>query len=180
MINLIPIEERKRMIKDFYFRFFTVLFIILGLSMVVASIVFLPSYFFSIVKKNSVDQKLEIQKKEPVPQIDEETLSQIQDLRNKLSLVEKAETSKFSISEKVISEIVSKKMPDIKINHISYENDPVKKMSVKINGVAPSRERLLLFRNTLEQDPLFSEVNLPISNFIKGSNIEFYLDLIPK
>ena len=167
------------MVNDFYFRFFTVLFVAFGISVLIAAIVLLPSYFFSVVKKDSAITKLETQKKEPVPEIDQETLLAIKNLKNKINLVEKAETSKFSVSQKVVSEIILKKMPDIKINSISYENDPVKNKLIKINGVAPSRERLLIFRKTLEEDPAFSTVNLPISNFVKGSDIEFYLDLIP-
>jgi len=50
---------------------------------------------------------------------------------------------------------------------------------VSIEGIAPSREILLAFRRLLENDPLFKSVDLPISNFIKGSNIRFNLNLIP-
>jgi hypothetical protein len=177
MINLIPIKDRKEATKDFYFRFFTLFFVALSFSVLIASIVLLPSYFFSLVKKSSANTKLEMQKKEPVPLLDQETLLIIENLKNKLNLIEKAELDKFYVSQKVISEILFKKMPDIKINSISYEKDPKENKLIKINGLAPNRERLLLFRQILEEDSAFSKVNLPISNFVKGSNIEFYLEL---
>ena len=75
--------------------------------------------------------------------------------------------------------IILKKMSNIKITDISYENDPLKGRKVSIEGNAPSREILLLFRRALEDDVLFKQVDLPISNFVKGSDIKFYLNLIP-
>jgi hypothetical protein len=48
---------------------------------------------------------------------------------------------------------------------------------ISISGRASSREVLLSFRRTLEDNPAFSKVDLPISNFIKGSNIRFYITL---
>ena len=69
-------------------------------------------------------------------------------------------------------------MPDIKINQISYENNLLKGKIINIKGSAVSRERLLLFRLAFENDANFKDVDLPISNFIKGSNIQFNLSLI--
>ena len=60
-----------------------------------------------------------------------------------------------------------------------YENDATKGKKVTVLGIAPSRELLLLFRRALEDDVAFKKVDLPISNFVKGSNIEFSLSLIP-
>ena len=60
-----------------------------------------------------------------------------------------------------------------------FKNDPNNKGKIGVQGTAPSRETLLLFRKALEDDVNFKNVNLPISNFVKGSDIKFYLSLIP-
>lgn len=179
MINLIPIEEKKRKIKAFYFRLLIVFLFTLGCCVLIASIVILPAYFISFTENKLANIKLENQKKEPIPEIDQTTLLIIEDLNNKLNLVEKAQQNKFLISQNVIKEIISKKMSDIKITKISYINDITEGELISINGLAPSRERLLLFRQALENDPAFSKVDLPISNFVKGEDIQFYLSLIP-
>jgi hypothetical protein len=71
-------------------------------------------------------------------------------------------------------------MPDIKITQILYDNTVAKgDKKVNIQGTAPSRERLLIFRQALEGNPAFKKVDLPISNFVKGSNIQFSLSLTP-
>ena len=178
MINLIPNEEKKVMIRDFYLRLLVVSFVIFAFAIFVASVAILPAYFISSTQKNLASEKLDIQKNESLPLVDQETATAIKDLKSKLILIENASKNKFVVSEKAINNILSKKMSDIKINQIHYdENDPVKGRVISINGTAPSRERLLLFRQALEESGLFAKVDLPISNFIKGSDIIFYLSL---
>ena len=179
MINLIPNPEKKLMRKNFFFRLATVLFIALACVALIASMALLPSYFISVSKKVSVSKKLEAGRSEPLDALEEKTLSAVNNLDKKLSILEKAEKEKFLVSEKIISEIVSEKSPDIKLTEIYFEDDILGKR-VGLRGTAPSRERLLYFRLALEENPFFDKVDLPISNFIKGSNIKFDLNLVPR
>lgn len=180
MINLIPNEEKRQIVKDFYLRFTTVVFIMLGLSFVVASISILPAYFLSSVEENFFNSKLELQKNELIPANDQNTLIIIKDLKNKLNLIENAQKNKDAeFSQKVINKILLKKMPNIKITEIFYQKDPQTGEKISVNGKASSREILLSFRRALEDDVSFKKVDLPISNFVKGSNIKFYLTLFP-
>lgn len=179
MINLIPNQEKKKKVKDFYFRLSIIFFLALGICILFASVSILPSYFISSVNKNLANIKLEMQKKEPILLIDQNFLTIIEDLNKKLDLIENVQKNKYLVSEKVINQIVLRKMSDIKINQISYENNLPGGKTISIHGIAPSRERLLLFRRALEDDVSFKKIDLPISNFTKGSNIEFYLNIIP-
>ena len=132
------------------------------------------------MKKNLINEKLVTLKSIPLPAIDKENSLQISNLDNQIALLEKAQNNKYSVSEKIINEIILKKIPDIKINGISYDRNSIGgEGSVNIRGIAKSREKLLLFRKVLEEDPLFKKVDLPISNFVKGSNISFNLTLTP-
>jgi|SRR3989338_1457901 len=179
MINLIPNQEKKKMIKDFYYRLTVVFLVMLCVSLFIAMLALLPAYLLSVAKNNIAEEKLETQKNEIAPPFNQETLAMMADLNLKLSLIENAEKDKFSVSEKVINAVLLKKIPSIKITRISYEDDSLKGKKISINGTAPSREILLSFRQALENDTSFQEVDLPISNFVKGFNIEFYLNLIP-
>ncbi len=186
MINLIPKEEKKKIAKLFFYKLAVLFLATAGLSFLIASVAIFPSYFISSVENNIVNAKLEAQKGEPVPRPDQETLSAIKDLNKKLDLIENAENSKFTISEKVINAIILKKISNIKITDISYESDPAKGLEngqksqkISLQGSASSREVLLLFRKALEDSTAFKQVDLPISNFVKGSDIQFYLSLIP-
>ena len=179
MINLIPNQEKKRMVKGFYYRLVVLLLIMASAFFLIALVAILPSFFLSSSKDETANMKLEMQKNQPVPLPDQQTLAVIKDVNHKLSMVENAENHKFIVSQKVINAILLKKISNIKITDISYENDPVKGKKISIQGEAPSREVLLLFRQALEDNDNFKQVDLPISNFVKGSNIQFYLSLIP-
>ncbi|HBA45691.1 hypothetical protein A2W67_01255 [Candidatus Nomurabacteria bacterium RIFCSPLOWO2_02_40_28] len=179
MINLIPNKEKKEMTRSFYFRLVVLFLVMLAVSAFIAFVAILPSYFLSSIKYNLISTKLEIQKKEVIATPDQKTLLAVKDLNTKLDLVENAEKNKFNISEKVINAIVSDKMPSIKITKIFYESDPEQGKKISIQGSAPSREVLLSFRRALEADSAFKKVDLPISNFVKGSNIQFSLSFMP-
>ncbi len=183
MINLIPNAQKKEMRKGFYFRLLVLFLMMASVSMLIAFVAILPAYFLSSVKTNLIDSKLEAQRLEPVPLPDQETLALIKGLDRKLSIIDAAEKNKFVVTERAINAVVLKKMPEIKITDISYQkhssSDPESSRKISIQGTAPSREMLLLFRKALEDDDSFKRVDLPISNFVKGSNIPFYLSLIP-
>jgi hypothetical protein len=179
MINLIPNEEKKLMAKNFFYRLATVFFMALGFCMLIASVTLLPSYFLSSTKEDLITKKLEAEKAEPIDLLDQQTLKTLSDIDNKLLTIEKSEKNKFVVSERIVNQIVSKRISDVKINQIVYENSDTGEKIINIYGTASSRSRLLVFREILEENPLFKQVNLPISNFIKGSNIQFSLSLIP-
>ncbi len=179
MINLIPNEEKERMVKDFYLRLVVVSFVMLGVSFFVASLAILPAYILSSAEKNFIDSKLKSQENETIPLPDKNTLEIVQDLEDKLNLVEHIKPEKLNFSQRIITEVVLKKLPNIRITEIFYQNDPQKGELINVSGRAPSREVLLSFRRALEDSTAFLKVNLPISNFVKGSDIRFNLSLIP-
>jgi len=178
MINLIPIEEKKEIRNDFLGRLVTVFFTMLGIVLLIATVATLPAFVFSYSKKSSIDNKMELQKNEIMPAVDKEAQTAIKDLNNRLGSIEKTMNDKYVFSQNIITEIVSRKTSGIKINRIFYENDKSRGRIVEINGIAASREQLLLFRRSFEDSGVFKSVDLPISNFIKGYNIEFSLNLI--
>ena len=179
MINLIPKEEKKKMMLDFYLRL-TILFVgMVDFCILVAFFSMLPAYFISSAKYSLINTKLDTQKLEPLPILGEDSPALIKDIDSKLIFVENFEKNKFLLSINVINSILLRKRSDIKIIQILYENNKINGRKINITGIAPSREVLLLFRQALEDNSSFKNVVLPISNFVKGSNINFSLSLIP-
>lgn len=178
MINLIPKEEKKTMAIDFYYRLLVLFFIVLDFCILIFIFSLAPSYIMSSAKKDIFNLKLETQEKEAIPSLGESSISIIKNVNSKLDLVENSKKNKFLVSEKVINAIILNKRSDIKITKILYDNNG-KSKKISITGFAPSRAVLLLFRQSLEDSLNFKSIDLPISNFVKESNIEFYLSLIP-
>lgn len=177
MINLIPNEEKKKIIADFYFRFFSVFFIMLALGFCILAVLLFPSYFLSVIENRSVNARLVSQANEAIPLPDKNTLSAVDDLNKKISIAEDFEKQNQSLIGKVMDPVLSSKIKDIKITSLSYMKLPEKPGQMTVSGVATNREALVLFRQNLEKNVAFSSVDLPISNFVKGSNIRFSLEL---
>ncbi len=167
------------MTKEFYFKLVSVVFIMTGSFFLIFSILLLPSYFMSSVNKKLINQKLGLQKNEILPVSYQNTLDSVRDLKSKINSVENSEKNKFVFSTQVMNEIILKKPAGIKIIGISYDNIEGSGKKVDVSGIAQSREALLFFGKVMQNDTMFSNVNLPISNFVKGSNISFNMDLTP-
>ena len=177
MINLIPTEQKKETKSNLFIRIFIVCFCALIISFLSASVFLLPAYLYSYSKANTIEKKLEVQKSEEMPKIDQDAQKAIGELNGKLDLIEKFINNKYIVSEKIISELVLKKTEGIKIRKISYVNDQSSGKKIIIGGIANDREALLLFRKSLESSENFKDIELPISNFVKGRDIDFTFDL---
>lgn len=179
MINLIPNQEKKKMATDFYFRISVMFFTVLGLAIIIGSFALLPSYYISSVKQGLIKQRLELQSYMPLPPSSQNVLDVARELNAKFKIIEDANKDQFVVSERVVEKIVSKKIPGIKITQISYKIDAFGEKSISIRGSATSRDTLLGFSQSFDRDTDFKKVDLPISNFIKGSDIQFFISLIP-
>ncbi len=165
--------------KEFYYRLGTLAFLAIAVVFGVGIISLTPAYFLSLVNNASAEKKLKIQEEEPLPVFDEESRQAVEDINRKLALIEGAQKNTFSVIERAIQAVVAKKIPGIRINRIAYNDTAVKGKQISITGTAPSRDVLLQFRQAFEKDVSFTNVELPISNFVKGSNIEFNLNVTP-
>lgn len=137
----------------------------------------MPSYLLSFSKIASIESRLETKQNEVMPEIDQKAMADIKNLNNKLSLIKQAMDKKYVFSEKIILETIAQKTPGVKIRRIFYQNDPYLGRTITVSGVASSREELLQFRKAFENSSTFKNVNLPISDFVKGSDINFNLNL---
>ncbi|MCX6755278.1 MAG: PilN domain-containing protein [Candidatus Nomurabacteria bacterium] len=177
MINLLPLEEKKRIVKEYYFRLFIFSLYTVGICFIVAGVSLLPSFFLVSLKENILTKKWETLQAMPVSQPDKETMDAISDVNKKIDLITKTEKEKFLVLENAFNQVIFQKMPDIKLTEIAYDKKIEGTRSINIKGFALNRERLLLFRQSLENNPAFSKVDLPISNFVKEKNISFNLNL---
>jgi hypothetical protein len=173
MINLIPNQDKKKMIQHFYARLLIVLLLALTISLFIGSVALLPAYFISATQKDIATQKLASQKSAPLPKYDQDALLVVQDLNDKFKLLEAAEANRYIVTERIIKHIVSEKPSNIKLDYLSYSTDNPEAPVVSLRGFAPSRESLLAFRSVLQNDKNFTNIDLPISNFIKSNNIQF-------
>lgn len=101
--------------------------------------------------------------------------SDISNLNNKIKIINKIQNDYSPIAE--ILSLFIKVVPDnIFISNLKLEKDTSEKdylWLVKINGKAKTRDDLMRFQSNLERTDGFSEVEFPISNLLKRSDIDF-------
>ena len=101
--------------------------------------------------------------------------SDITNLNNKIKIINKIQNDYSPIAETL--SLFIKVVPDkIFISNLKLEKDTSEKdyfWLVKINGKAKTRDDLMRFQSNLEQVDGFSEVEFPISNLLKRSDIDF-------
>lgn len=80
-----------------------------------------------------------------------------------------------------IKKIAERKPVGVRIVGLVYQpQETATNLSAKLslNGVSSSREAIVEFVKKLQQEPSFSSVNVPVSDFAKDRDIEFSLTLI--
>lgn len=77
-----------------------------------------------------------------------------------------------------IDKINNLKSKKIKINIISVERAENSDLSISFNGSAETRSDIVDFINQLEKSGEFTEVNAPVSNFIKSTDSNFTITVV--
>ncbi len=190
MINLLPPEQKRELNKAYIIRLITLSIAIITVAVVLGGAFLVPSYLETSAKEDKIlDDLGSIQSKNI--QSKEELDSIIKDINTKLSIFSDP-NSKFIFSEDAVLPVITRKNKDISITNIGFSltKDPKQKDSptvklpdlknIIVNGTAKNREALLLFERELKKETQFTGVNVPISNFVEGSNISFSIQFTLK
>jgi len=62
------------------------------------------------------------------------------------------------------------------LTDISFRRDATG-LKLALNGFIPTREKLLEFKKSLEQEEAFKKITFPASNWVSATNISFYLGI---
>lgn len=96
----------------------------------------------------------------------------IKDLDNKLAKIDKMQKEKKQISDILIS--LSNITPEeTRLNSLSINN----KNELVISGFAKNRENIIRFKEILENSSLFENIENPLSNLIKQTDIDFTFNM---
>lgn len=174
MANLIPPDAKSAIKTEYWLRVITVWFVLIGFGFVVTSALKIPTFVLLqtqlAVYANEYDSAKETQADFEAAQ------NLIEDSNNLIRLL-KTNTTDTSLIElvSVLDQIAG---DSVAIKSFDYEIVDKKINTINISGVADTRVALANFSDELEQDPLFSEAKLPISNLAKDSDITFNLAII--
>src|SRR5574343_1050435 len=171
MINLLPSKEKIVLRQEYKMRLLIVVFFAISILSIIFSIFLAPSYKYSVLKEGIAKKNLELFNSEN-PDIDVEKLNnEIVKTNEKLSFILSKKSNVF-VSESVLEKILLLRTTGISFSQISFDSNS--KSVINIFGKAQNRSALKNFKEALGRESAFAVVDLPISNFIKPSDIDFH------
>jgi hypothetical protein len=169
MINLIPPQAKKTLLKEYWIRVVSVWLMVLSITLFVGAGVLSPVYFLinsqiSIYKESAVSASEKVVSYENVS----------------TDLVDASQQAKIVMDEKdlpVFSDYTSLffglEGEKVKINKISINRDEVQIQPISIAGFAENRQSLASFRDVILAQEGVQDVDLPISNLAQDLDIPF-------
>lgn len=179
VVNVLPKEEKLILSKEYWKRIIASFLIMCSFIVAIFIILLLPSYFFSISKQAILENKLEAfnfnNKDLPNQNLD----LTINDINTKLNLLA-GSSAKYSIVDDIIGEIISSKPAGITFSQLLFNQTKNNLLTLEIQGNAIDRTALRNFKSIIDSNPKVSIANLPISNFLEKSNINFTISIVMK
>lgn len=178
IINVLPEIQKKNLRHLYWKRFTSILVSFIALSSVIAIFLVLPSYFFSVSKSNIATARLEAFNSLN-PEIAAEDLNKsINDINTKLALLA-SKNSNSIVSDTLLNDLIMTLPSGIKLSQINY-NESDKSKTIEIHGRATDRATLRNFKASLDSNPHIAKADLPISDFLAPSNIDFSIMITMK
>lgn len=142
-------------------------------ALIIASLILLiPSYLLAVTKYNSISAQVATQLSgQGTSSQENEIDAKVQDVNKKVSLFLGQSSGRLVLPD-IIVKIIAMKDAAIKIQGFSYDASTRQERFV-ISGIAGDRDGLARFVETLKRSAIFTNVDLPVSSYVKSTNIDF-------
>lgn len=172
MINLLPLEEKKKTRAEYRLRLGALVALAVALLLLASLILLFPVYLLTLSKYQFASDKfVKLESEQGRTEQEKELNTQINEVNKKTNLFLK-EYNKQAVFSEIVTKIIETKGNTIRIQNIFYETSPGRERLV-ISGRADDRDLLALFIENLKKDPFFTTVDIPISSYIKSTDIDF-------
>jgi len=170
MLNLLPQEDKKKLVTDYKLRFSTTTAAFICILLIVAIVGLLPAY----LSRRSEMQSLMEQKQQADAQNSEASLQEAGRLaaENQV-LVAFLGKRVDALRQAPATTAIIQGVLDKKTNKVTLTSLEVSGNQVSVRGVAETRANLIAFHEALRQNPLFKNSILPISDLAKSVRVEF-------
>lgn len=173
MINILPTEEKKKILVEYRLRLGVVAVFALAALVFSSLILLAPSYLLAISKYNSVSGELAmLESKQGHNSQEKDINTQISGINKKIDLFLKGGAGVTVAPSQAILSILNIKGSAIKIQGFTYDATGKQERFI-VTGVALDRDSLAQFIENLKKEPTFTKVDLPISSYVKSANIDF-------
>lgn len=176
MINLLPLENKIAIKKEYLRRILVVGGIFLFSIIILGNILTFSIFFLMDKQEKEYSSSLAMTNIHLSKENKDEIEAFVLDINSKTGDFLESQSKLRSMSG-IIKEIISAKEGPIKIENISFSRGDGKKIkdNISVKGVGATRAGLLKFIENLERSRMFSGVQSPVANLLRERNINFSL-----
>lgn len=177
-MNLLPELEKNRVVKGLKLRFFVVGMFITGAALLINSVLIIPPYLLANTKliENKIRAETTALKNDKTYL---DTLLVPRELSIKMASIRLLTPPKTKVE--ILGDILSIKPGALKIDSIMYslqKEDEGNK--IVISGLSLDRKSLIDYSQALKSNPLFTNVDVPVSSLTKERNLPFTINITIK
>ncbi|MEI8339378.1 MAG: hypothetical protein WCF94_01805 [bacterium] len=169
------LKQRKTLSREYKLRLTVILLLGLSALAVVFLLSLIPLYYFVQFKENLVNQQYDKVQKANIDQNEATLRTQVTEIGNLINLFKPISLN--TELQKDLLSILPSANSGVKVTGMSWNKD---KKEIFLKGQATTRNTLLTYVKTLQQDVRFSNAEVPVSNLTKSANLDFNLNLIYK
>lgn len=175
MTNLLPLIKKKAIAKIYRLRLTSATFLMMASVVIVAIVLLLPTFFVVETEKKSVNQQLEglVPNGEQEEVLDTDEV--IDEAQQKLSILTTGVGSYQNVSY-IHEVLIGYRTDNVNFTRFSYDSQVTVDEyvgKITVNGRATDRKSLEKFVESLDRDPLFTDIDDPISNYIDEKDLSF-------
>jgi len=179
VVNVLPLREKKLLRRKYWARLVTIFLGLFTFIEIFLILLLLPSYFLILSKENLAKSKLN-SFTTANPEIKTLNIDKtIKDINNKIGFLSKQNVNQ-QIGPNVFGWLLDNRPSGISYNQILFNRKTDETQTITLQGVAKDRSTLSSFKSLLIANPNYKEVNLPISDFINPTNINFNINITIK
>jgi hypothetical protein len=174
---LLPAEERRALRREYRMRLTILTLLFVSTALVFGIIILFPSYIYSLNdEKDGLSHKealLNSRKASGADQIEKDLLLN-QATAQKIS----GEIQKVNF-EDILQKVISYRKKGIILISFKFDRAPGTTTvgTLSMRGTSATRDALLGFKQSLQNDKMFADIDLPLSDLAKSKNIEFGIKL---
>jgi hypothetical protein len=173
MFNILATEEKKKILTEYRLRLAVVSVFAIS-ALVFSSLILLStSYLLAVSKYNDAKTGLVVlQEKDSRENQEKDVNARILAVNKNIDIFLKSNTAGITTPSSIITKILDIKGSAVKIIGFTYDASAGQERIV-VTGTALNRDSLARFVETLKKDPTFTSVDVPISSYVKSTNIDF-------
>lgn len=178
MFNLLPPNEKQNIIKEYASRRLILMSLFLCALGLIGITALIPSYLLSRARINELSGDVKRSTALIEAKVLEDQAKVVTLTNAKLGALSDV-VDDVTIHDLFLN-IIEKRGSGVRINALMYRRGDKDLGALTVTGVARDRESLSNFVQVLKGDPIFTKVDLPVSNFAKDKNTNFTIQLSGK